>query len=388
MKDNFDKIKRISIREFRMIWSDSRIRSVVLFAPFIYASLFCVVYIKHSLSELPIAVLQSDFSAPTRALVNMIEASPKLAITHQVQSVAEIEDLMLKGEIDGAITFPHDFSLELKQGHDSTVTAFVNASSMVAANMVGKAFNEVVQTFSAGVELKTLMKKGVRLDEAKEQFMPIKLDLRSMYNPAFNYSNFMIPGLLMSILQQVILLGVALSWTGEKEAKTLKEVIQISDNPVVLMLGKALPYFLINLLVAEFYLRVVFPLNDIPMEGSWFIAISFTMLFIATIVTWGQWMSALCRTRLFATQALMFVAMPSFVLSGFTWPARGMPDFVQWISKLLPLTHFVNSFRGVYLAAAPWRYVRGEFLMLSLFLVVNIFLCIKLISRAVVAEGK
>lgn len=185
----------------------------------------------------------------------------------------------------------------------------------------------------------------------------------------------------MAILQQVILLGIALSWTGEKENKTLGSLFEISRSPWVLMIGKALPYIVINSIVAEFFLRVLFPLNNIPMQGSWQIAVPFTFLFVITIVTWGMWVSGLCKTRLFATQALMFVAMPSFVLSGFTWPKEAMPSYVQILSNALPLTYFVNSFRNIYLGDAAFKYVAKDFAILGVFTVTNIYLTYVVIRR-------
>ncbi len=374
-------VKAIALREFRYIFNDSRLRTVVLIAPFLYAGLFCMVYSNHTLSDLPIAVVQEDVSGPARALVRMLDISPKLAVKRHAHSMEELKDLIFDRSITAAIVIPKDFTTRIKQGHDVTVTAFVNAASMVSANTAAKAINEVVQTFSAGVEIKTLMKKGERLRSAKERFMPVKLDLRSLFNPSFNYSNFMVPGLLMAILQQVILLGIALSWTGEKEKGSLSELFTISKSPWALLAGKAIPYLIINFIVAEFYLRVLFPLNDIPMEGSWLIAIPFTLLFVITIVTWGMWVSGLCRTRLFATQALMFVAMPSFVLSGFTWPAEGMPAVIRFFGNLLPLTYFVNSFRTIYLAGAPLQYVYQDILVLLAFALFNVGLAYLVIKR-------
>jgi len=373
-------------REFRQLWGDSRLRSVVFVAPFIYALLFCGVYSQHSLNELPIALLEGEPSAASRQLERMLEASPKLRIATRVFSDAELKDLIFDSSIDAAVIIPSDFSERLKRGKDAYISAYVNAASMVAANTAAKAINEVVATFSAGVELKTLMKKGEHLDSAKQRFMPVKLDLRSLFNPSFNYSNFMVPGLLMAILQQVILLGIALSWTGEKEKGSLPELFAITRSPWKLFVGKMLPYLIVNFVVAEFYLRVLFPLNDIPMEGSWAVAIPYTLLFVFTIVTWGMWVSGLFKTRLFATQALMFVAMPSFVLSGFTWPQQGMPFLFRWMGNLLPMTHFVTGFRSIYLAGAPFRFVAEGFLALGLFSLVNVGLALWVIKRIATNE--
>ena len=373
----------IMMREWRRILKDSRLRSVVLVAPFVYAALMCAVYINHTVYDLPIAVVNQDPSALSRQLVRMLEASPKINVAHRVDSTKEIESLLFQREIDGAIIIPKGFSKHIKTGHESVVTAYVNAGTMVQANALGTSFNKTVQTFSAGVEIKTLMKKGATKTQAMKAFMPVKLNLQTLFNPTFNYSNFMVPGILMTILQQVILLGLALTWTGEKEAGTLKELRGISSSPFTLLLGKSIPYIVINLIVAEIYLRVVFPLNNIPMEGHWGMMISFTVLFVLTVVTWGTWVSALCKTRLFATQILMFVAMPSFILSGFTWPPSAMPEVIQWISHLLPMTYFVHSFRFIYLADVDFIYVAQDFLVLAGFLTINLLLGYLIIKRII-----
>lgn len=378
-----NRIIQIARRELRLLWTDSRTRSVVFLAPFLYASLFCVVYVNHTLSDLPIAVVQHDDSAAARSLIRMMDASPKLRVAKIAFSPEELKDLIYDQSVDAAIVIPRDFTRRLKQGKDARIAAYVNAASMVAANTAAKAINEVVGTFSAGVEMRTLMKKGESLENAKAKWSPVKLELRTLFNPAFNYSNFMVPGLLIAILQQVILLGLALCWTGEKERGTLKEVLAISRSPVELFLGKALPYLVVNFIVAEFYLRVLFPLNDIPMEGSWLVAVPFTALFVFTIVTWGMWVGCLFKTRLFATQALMFVAMPSFVLSGFTWPMEAMPAVARFLAHLLPMTYFVTSFRSVYLGGAPLRFISQDALILAGFAAANTALAIYMIRRLV-----
>lgn len=376
-------ILSIALREARLLWTDSRTRSVVLVAPFVYALLFCAVYSNHSLNELPIGVIVEDTSTSARTLLRMMDASPKLRVARTAYSMEEVKDLIYDNAISGAVVIPRDFTSRLKRGHDAHVVAYVNAASMVSANTVAKALNETVMTFSAGVELRTLMKKGERFDNAKEKWMPVKLELRSLFNPSFNYSNFMVPGLLMAILQQVVLMGLALCWTGEKERGTLGELFLLSRKPWELVIGKMIPYLVLNFLIAEFYLRVLFPLNDIPMEGSWAIAIPFTFLFILTLVTWGMWMGAIFQTRLFATQALMFLAMPSFILSGFTWPAEGMPTVIRWMGQLLPMTHFVSSFRAVYLGGAPFYYVAHDFGILMGFCALNIALAYYVVKRMI-----
>lgn len=359
-------------REVRSIFTDSTLRNIVLIAPIIYALLVSAVYIRHTLFEIPIAVAQLDNSQPARTLIRMLNSSPKLEVTHQAVSVAEIRELMLRGEVRAAIVIPADFSRRLKRGRDTTVTTFINTVSMVEANMVTSASTQVIQTFSAGVEIKSLMKHGENSRTAYEKFMPVKLDTRPLFNPSYNYTNFLVPGLLMTVIQQVALLAMALSWAGERERGTLADLFRLSRSPVALMAGKALPYVFINFLVAELYFRVLFPMAGIPIEGNWGAMLTFTTLFVAAIVFWGMWFSAFCRTRLMATQMLMFIALPSFILSGYTWPLAAMPDAIRFLSHLLPITYFVTGVRDIYLGGVPAAYLWHSFLALGIFLAVNV----------------
>ena len=361
----------IASREWRRLTADARLRSVVFIAPLAYSGLFCAVYFNHGVEEVPIAVVQLDHSQATRTLLRMLEASPKLHVVEQLQDIEQLRDRMYRQEVLAGLVITKDFARRLRSGQDVTVPTYINAGSMVDANTVGTAVNRVIQTFSAGVEIRTLMKKGLGLRQAHQAFMPVKMDLRPLFNPSYNYTNFMIPGLLFTLLQQVILLGLALTWTSEKEEGSISQLFGSTNSNAAVLIGKSLPYLLIHFVMAEVFLRIVFPLNDIPMEGSWKVAIGFTMMFILSIVTWGLWMSAFCRTRLFATQMLMFLATPSFVLSGFTYPQSAMPEWVQWLAQLFPMSYFVTSFRNVYLGGASLSHIWPNFMALGLFVLIN-----------------
>jgi ABC-2 type transport system permease protein len=192
-------------------------------------------------------------------------------------------------------------------------------------------------------------------------------------------SNFLVPGLLMAILQQAMLLGIPSSWTAEKENQTLNSLFEISRHPWALIFGKALPYVAIYFIIAELFLRVLLPLSNVPTSGQWLMTTPFTFLFIFTVVMWGMWLSGLCKTRLFATQILTLVALPSFVISGFTWPAAAMPAYAQILSKFLPVTYFVNSFQSVYQTDASFSYVAKDFAILGVFAGLNVYLAYRVV---------
>jgi ABC-2 type transport system permease protein len=41
----------------------------------------------------------------------------------------------------------------------------------------------------------------------------------------------------------------------------------------------------------------------------------------------------------------MIIAVPSFIISGQTWPLTQMPSIIQWVAQFIPLTHYLEAFR-------------------------------------------
>ena len=44
-----------------------------------------------------------------------------------------------------------------------------------------------------------------------------------------------------------------------------------------------------------------------------------------------------------------FFLTPAFMLSGFTFPVRNMPEAIQWLTYSSPLRYFIEVLRGVFL---------------------------------------
>jgi ABC-2 type transport system permease protein len=281
-------------------------------------------------------------------------ASPNLKVARRLTNLQEAKHLFVDGTVAGIVLIERDFTDKIKTGKSTRLIVFLDGSNLVLANTVAKPVASIAQTLSVGIGIQKLQRMGLTRDQAMATVLPVRPELRAMYNPSYNYSLFMIPGLLMTILQQVVLLGLALSWSGEREGNTLTNLFSLSRNPFILIGAKAFPYLLIHGLVCALFIGLFFPATGISITGHWFLLLIYTAAFLLSIVTWGAWISAWVSNRLFATQVLMFVAMPSFLLSGYTWPHMAMPDFLQAISQLLPLTHFVGGLRRLCLGAADW----------------------------------
>ncbi|MBT2416220.1 ABC transporter permease, partial [Streptomyces sp. ISL-12] len=91
-----------------------------------------------------------------------------------------------------------------------------------------------------------------------------------------------------------------------------------------------------------YFMHMIF---KVPMPQGIFNFIVLTAVFVGSASFLGVFISILIPDALKATQILMVIASPAFIISGFTWPLNAMPAFVQFIANIIPLTPFLQAFK-------------------------------------------
>lgn len=316
--------------------------------PVLFITLLGFMYSSHVVRNIKTVVLDYNNTASSRAIAQGFRDSEKFQVVGQVANEVELRTKMEDREIMAGIVIPEDFDAKIKTGEGSTVLVVINGTNMLFSNAVLSAANEIVGTFSVGASINSL-EGGDNLlpGKAKPTAMPIKYSVRVWYNPTFNYTNFLILGLAATIAQQIALLYIAVALVREKDLGTIKELTSYHAFEVVL--GKLMIHFIINLLSANLVYYLCFSYFQVPFRGNVGTFELLLSVFFLAIMSLGILLSIICKNELEATQLAMLVAVPSFLLSGFTWPAQAMPHAVQIISSVLPLTHFVSEVRDLAL---------------------------------------
>lgn len=155
---------------------------------------------------------------------------------------------------------------------------------------------------------------------------------------------FLWPGILATVLQQVLLLGLALSFASEFENGSFRALVSENKSLIKIIAIKIIPYLIMSFGIWLLYymfsvwFRIPFYEN---LGGLTLIA----GIFVLSVSFIGILVSILIPNQLKATEVLMVVATPSFILSGFTWPLSQMPDWIVAIANVIPLTHFLKAYR-------------------------------------------
>lgn len=349
MKEMDLQIGKLITEEWKHILKDRRLFLILFFVPILYTVLFGSIYLHHKVTEMATVVIDEDQSPLSRQIIQAFEQSETFQIKKEYHSEDDVKRALSSGEAKVGLVIPSNFEAKLKHGETLPLLTLIDGSNMMISNSATKGANEVITTFSMGYSQKKLqLKQGLQNEEVMNTLSPIPFRYRIMYNSAFNYSDFMLYGLVGAILQQVLFLGIALTITREKDAGTWQRFEAWRRNPWRIAYAKTAPYFLINFFNTSVTFVIALYAFGAPMSGSLLVGLAIVVSFTFAVSGIGYLISLFSSNQLGATQTAMLIAVPSFMLSGFTWPFDAMPKVLQVLGHMLPLTYFLDGVRNVF----------------------------------------
>lgn len=353
---------RVLRRELSLITHDKDIIIIVLIAPMFYALFYNSIYLNKTEKNVPVAVVDMDNSEFSRNFIRRLEAHQLISVSKVTGNLSESQDLLNKMVVQAVIIIPVDAEINLQSKKQITITANLNTTRFLVSNDINKAVNEVA--FSFGDEYRQIyfQNLGYNSTEAKESIEPVKGDLRPMFNTIETYGEFLIPGLLVLILHQTLLIGLSESVAKEREEKKLQELYQTSGrNTLIAILGKGTFYFLMFGSYAYFFFVVTFSMFKINFLGSVSAVIVMTALLIISAIFFCIIVSSFFKKKILSLQLLAFTSYPIFLVSGYIFPLRSMPPLLQYVSNCLPTTPYLNAFIRVTQMGADWSNIMPQF---------------------------
>lgn len=359
-------------REWETIFRNRTIRLVMLIVPVMYFTLFGFLYSEKKVMEIPTVIVDHDQTELSRELIRSFDYDQTFAVTAIIGSETEAMQMVDRGDANVGVIIPSGLEQNTKQGREAEVLTVIDGSNMLISNTAVRAANTVIKSVSGYVTLKKLEAMGSWGDEGKTLFTGIDYRYRVLFNPAFSYLSFMTFGVGGAVLQQVLFLGVALTVTLEKENGTWRETLQ-RYSFLSLLLGKLTPYFLLATFNLVLNFSILIKGFGIPNYGNPLVLLLAGTAFNLAVLTIGFAISFFSPNQLQATQVAMLLAVPSFLLSGYTWPLMSMPSVIAGIGKSMPLTYFLHAVREVITKGHGWSSISHDVIVLLFMSVVSLF---------------
>jgi len=331
------------------------------------------VYETGVLREIPVAVCDYDNSDLSRTYINFIESTGSMKILKYVQSEADIRNEFLDGSIYAAFVIPYNFEKNTKSGKPASVIVYNNTTNLITGNTVYKDALTFTKMFSGGVLLKKMRSKGITEETALNILNAVKIDSRPLYNPNYNYLNYLIPGLVPVMLQMAIMLLTAVIISSEFSHGNFGNLLEAAGGSVwALLAGKAVPYLLINTATALLIPGLFYSFFKVDMPGSLTGAALLFILFSVSCVFFGILISTLSKNYMFTAEISLFLNTPAFIFSGFVYPFRAMPGPHVWFAQLMPFTHFIDAYLKIGVMNSPVKDALQEIIKLTAFVFISI----------------
>jgi ABC-2 type transport system permease protein len=289
--------------------------------------------------HLPTGLLAVDHSKYERTLIAALKNTGYYDI-RPLASEAEAERDLADGTLLFVVNIPPSFDRSVDRGEQPAVLMDADATDPSA---IGNAM-------AALAGLTTALDRDVPpAVQSTPANAPFQFQVHARYNPEQLTVLNIVPGLICIVLTISTLFVTTLSITRETERGTMENLLAMPVRPIEVMLAKVVPYIVIGYIQVILIMAIAVAVFGLPIRGSIPLLTLALGLFIASNLALGITFSTVARNQMQAIQMAQFTLLPSFMLSGFMFPFKGMPVWAQWAGEVLPTTHALRIARGMLL---------------------------------------
>jgi ABC-2 type transport system permease protein len=295
----------------------------------------------------PTYVVDLDRSTVSRGLITRFAASGHFRVAGASPSLDLANDALLRGDVTMVLAIPEDFESSLVRSGAAPVQLSVNAEKGSAAGIVQSYASAIVTSYAAELEAM----RAVRAPHEPPR-ATIELRTRSWYNPALNYRDYMVPGILVALVTLIGTLLTAQNIAREKELGTLE---QLNVTPITrgqFIAAKLLPFWVLGLIDLAIGLLVGALVFSIPIRGSLLLLFGAATIYLVVALAIGLWISTMVETQQQAMFVTFFVMNIYLLMSGLFTPIDSMAPWVQAVSQINPVRHFVTISRAILMKGA------------------------------------
>lgn len=326
------KILNIIIDELRTVVKDEGVLIFFVLVPLVYPLLYSWVYNNETVRDVPVVVVDDSHSKSSRMLVRKMDASPDVSVAGYATDMEEARKAMAQQKAFGIIYIPSDFDHKLWRREQATVSVYCDMSLLLAYKAIYMTAMAVTGDMNADIQMKS---KGEAFNEI------------SIFNPAQGYGTFILPAVLMLIIQQTMALGVGMI-TGTQRERNGRGKLWTSDSPGInfihVVTGKSVAYFMIYAVMTAYLVCVIPQLFSFIQIARPLDLVTLLVPFVIACVFFAMTVTSVVRHRENVILVVVFASVPLMFISGLSWPQTNISWWWQSVSWLFPSTFGIQGF--------------------------------------------
>ncbi len=365
---SWERIWEMIRKELKQSLREPKMRAT-LFAPPLIQLLVFGYAVSLDVDYAKIAWMDLDRSTESRELREQFTSTGRFEIVRWLENETDTQDTLDHSEVMAVVRILPGFAADLARGREVAVQVLVDGSNSNTANIVAAQASTVIRQF-AQTQMEELGRQklvGRAVDRPLRAPLPtLTVAPRVWFNPDLKSRNYFVPGVIVNIIMLVTLSLTSMAIVREKEIGTMEQLMVTPLRPMELILGKTLPFAAIGLVQLFVITAVAMLLFDVPLRGNPLLLVLASICFLGCSLGAGLFISTISNTQQQAMMTTFFFFQPAFMLSGFSFPIRNMPEVVQWITYVNPMRYFMEVVRGVFLKGVGLEVLWPQILALAL----------------------
>lgn len=331
--------------EIKTTWKDEGVLIFFILVPLLYPLAYSWIYTNEVVREVPVAVVDMSHSSLSRQFIRQFDASPDAKVAYHCNNLDDARELIGRQAVSGVLYFPENFQNNINRMEQSHVSIYCDMSFMLYYKAIFQTATAVAGELNSEIQIERAGNWTDRENEITTK--PLDFDEVPIFNTTGGYGNFIIPAVLILIIQQTLLLGIGLSAGTAREKNRFKQLVPVSKhyNGIFrIVLGKSLCYFMIYAVMSAYILLIVpriFSFTSLLHPGD---LIFFMLPYLLSCIFFAMIVSCAVRYRENIILLVVFTSLPFLFVSGVSWPQSAIPEFWKWLSCVVPSTFGIRGF--------------------------------------------
>lgn len=354
-------------REYYLVFHDAGVMLFFFFLTVAYPLVYTFIYNPEIVENIPIAVVDNSRSEESRKLTRMIDATQGIEVWDYATNMEEAHRMENNHEVYGILEIPSDYARRIGRQEQGVVTFYCEMSLLLRYRTCLTALTDVQLAAGADIRQQTLDMIGLPAQEMGG--MPIESEALMLGDPTQGFASFIMPGVLVLILQQSMLLGITMLAAGIKERRRRNGGIDpesIPAGPLTTIWGKTLCYITLYLPICVYVLDLVPIMFNLPHIGDFREMYLFIFPMLLATAFLGQTISVFVTERESSMLVIVFTSVVFLFISGLTWPRYAMNSLWTWVGDAIPATWGIEGFIRINSNGSPLWEQSHPYMMLWL----------------------
>ena len=331
--------------ELKQVFRDEGVLIFCVIVPLVYPLLYSWIYNNEVVREVPVVVVDESHSQLSRQFIRMCDASPDVKVFSYAEDLDEAKMLVSRQVVKGVYLIPADFATNINRGQQGVVSVYCDMALILTYKAIYQTAVGVTQAMGTEIQKKLLGNYTAREDLIATS--PLAFEDVPVFNPSGGYGSSILPGVLMLILQQTLVLGIGLAAGTARERNRYSDLVPIHrcyNGIYRIVCGKAMCYLMIYIVMAAYLTMIVPRMFSFPALIHWQDFVALLIPYLLACIFFGMTVSCLVRYRENVMLLMVFISVPLLFMSGISWPQSNIPGYWQGVSWLFPSTFGVRAF--------------------------------------------